>query len=381
MKKLLMFCLMLTVASSAYAIKIIGGPVLQNVTENSFSVVWTTDKNAVAWVEIAPDDGTHFYACERPKYFQTVLGRKCIGKNHCVTVHGLEKATRYRYRIYTQEVIKRKGRITYGYVAASRIFRARPFNATTLDYAKESINCLIMNDVHGTEILETMLKDRVDINNTDMVIYNGDMASLENNYVYRIWKSFINTSVKYFAKDVPLVMVRGVGESLGTLGQLFNVVFPTPTGKPYRTLRQGPVCFIILDSGFDQKDKAANTDFDAYRAEEARWLKEALQSPEVKEAKYRVALMHVPPIAKASNIGKQLNKLFVPILNEADIDVMLCGYTHQHMLHEANKNTKFPILENSHLNVIKLRADGEKLVLVVENLQGEQVQTLTFENK
>jgi hypothetical protein len=60
---------------------------------------------------------------------------------------------------------------------------------------------------------------------------------------------------------------------------------------------------------------------------------------------------------------------------------MLCGYTHQHMLHEANKNTKFPILENSHLNVIKLRADGEKLVLVVENLQGEQVQTLTFENK
>lgn len=372
---------MLTAASSAYAIKITGGPVLQNVTETSFSVVWATDKNAVAWVEIAPDDGTHFYAFERPKYFQTVLGRKCIGKNHCVTVPNLEKATSYRYRIYTQEVIRKKGRITYGYVAASRIFRARPFNAKTLDYAKENVNCLILNDIHGTEILETMLKDRVDIKTTDMVIYNGDMASLDNNYVYRIWKSFVNTSVKYFAKDVPLVMVRGVGESLGSLGQLFNTVFPTPTGKPYRLLRQGPVCFIILDSGFDQKDKAMNTDFDAYRKEEARWLKEALQTPEVKEAKYRVALMHVPPVAKASNIGKQLNKLFVPLLNEADIDIMLCGYTHQHMLHEAGKVAKFPILENSHLNVIRLLTNSEKMTLTIEDLQGQQVQTLTFEHK
>lgn len=379
MKKLLLFCVMLTTAASAYAIKITGGPVLQNVTETSFTVLWTTDKNAVAWVEIAPNDGTHFYACERPKYFQTKLGRKLIGKTHCVTVPRLEKGTAYRYRIYTQEVTSNKGgRTLYGRVAASRVFRARPFNASTLDYSKQNIKCVIVNDTHGTEMLETLVKERVNINDTDMVIYNGDYTSMENTYVSRIWKSFVNKSVELFAKDVPLVLTRGAGEAAGRLGELFTHMFPTPTGEPYRILRQGPVCFIILDAGGDQNDKVNNTDFNAYRKMEAAWLKEALQQPEVKGAKYRVALMHIPPVPGASNVSKQINKLFIPLLNEADIDIMLCGYTHQHKLHEAGTVAKFPILENSHLHAITLTTNADNMTLNIEDIKGQQVKTLTF---
>ncbi|MBR4755533.1 MAG: serine/threonine protein phosphatase, partial [Bacteroidales bacterium] len=32
------------------------GPYLQNVTQNSFTVIWTTDMDALSWVEVAPDD-------------------------------------------------------------------------------------------------------------------------------------------------------------------------------------------------------------------------------------------------------------------------------------------------------------------------------------
>lgn len=381
MKKLFLFCAMLTLASSAYAIKIVSGPMVQNVTEDSFSVVWTTDKRAVAWVEIAPNDGTHFYACERPKYFQTFLGRKMIGTTHCVTIPRLEKATTYRYRIFAQEVLGKGGRTMYGRVASTKVYKCEPLYVTTLDHAKESIKCVIVNDIHGNETLEAMLTNKVNVKDTDFVFYNGDMASMENTYVFRIWKSFVNTSVNLFAKETPLVMVRGAGEAPGKLGELFTNVFPTTTGEPYQIIRQGPVCFIILDSGGDQKDKAANTDFDAHRKKEALWLKQALQQPEVKEAKYRVALMHIPPVANASVVSKQLNKLFVPILNEADIDIMLCGYTHQHQLHEAGTVAKFPILENSHLHTITLLANPGSMILKIDDINGQQVKTLTFENK
>lgn len=37
-------------------------PWLQAVGETEFTVVWTTNVDAVVWVEVAPDDGTHFYA-------------------------------------------------------------------------------------------------------------------------------------------------------------------------------------------------------------------------------------------------------------------------------------------------------------------------------
>lgn len=45
-------------------VKIEMGPYLQAVTETGFTVVWASDTDAVAWVEVAPDDGSDFYAAE-----------------------------------------------------------------------------------------------------------------------------------------------------------------------------------------------------------------------------------------------------------------------------------------------------------------------------
>ena len=53
---------------SAYAqddIKITHAPYLQNLGENEVTVVWTANKPSIGWVELAPDDGTHYYQTER----------------------------------------------------------------------------------------------------------------------------------------------------------------------------------------------------------------------------------------------------------------------------------------------------------------------------
>ena len=83
MKRLLLvlsFALaMVNLAAQTPKVKITGGPYLQNVTRNSFTVVWTSNMDAVSWVEIAPDDETHFYNTERPKFYDTRgLGRRPI---------------------------------------------------------------------------------------------------------------------------------------------------------------------------------------------------------------------------------------------------------------------------------------------------------------
>lgn len=46
-------------------------------------------------------------------------------------------------------------------------------------------------------------------------------------------------------------------------------------------MRQGPVCFIFLDTGEDKPDSdieySGITDYDRYRTEQAQWLAQAVQ--------------------------------------------------------------------------------------------------------
>ena len=61
-------------ARKAQKVNVVCGPYIQCATETSFVVTWVTDIDAVAWVEVAPDDGTHFYNKEREKYYSQAFG-------------------------------------------------------------------------------------------------------------------------------------------------------------------------------------------------------------------------------------------------------------------------------------------------------------------
>ena len=76
--KKLIYVLLLAVATQVATaqIKILYGPYLQNVKENEATIVWVADKPSIGWVELAPNDGTHYYGEERPKYFDTTNGVK-----------------------------------------------------------------------------------------------------------------------------------------------------------------------------------------------------------------------------------------------------------------------------------------------------------------
>ena len=386
MKKILALALMLAVSTSAFAIKITYGPYVQAVTKETVTIVWATDKTAISWVETAPNDKMHFYAFERPKFFQTVLGRKLPTKYHSITIPNPnpDGNPAFRYRAYSQEITSNKGgRTMYGRVASTRIFAYRHIYVKTLDYNKKSIDVLLMNDQHGTDGTYEYLNKRVNRKTTDAVFFVGDMASApdakQTNVYQKISGRVNNLKFKETPlHEVPVFMTRGVNESTGKLGMNYMTHFPTSTGKPYYTVRYGSTCFIVLDSGYDLKDKASGHDFNSYRKEQAEWLAQALQGEDVTTAKYKVVLMHIPPMAGAAPVSKDLHSLYVPMLEQAGVTLMISGYTHKLNYHEPSKKCAFPILVNGANTILNLRATQERMDVVVEDFSGNEVATYNF---
>ena len=396
MKKIFVLALMLAATTSAYAIKIIYGPYVQAVTDKTVTIVWATDKTAISWVETAPNDKAHFYAEERPKFFQTKLGRKVPTKLHSITIPNpnTDGNAGFRYRAFSQEITSSKGgRTMYGRVASTRIFAYRHIWIKTLDYNKKSVDFILMNDQHGNEEgTYELLNKRISKAkrsdkywSADAVLFVGDMVASTDEKQVSVFNKVsggVNNYPKYTETplhEVPMFMTRGVNESTGKIGMEYMSHFPTSTGKPYYTVRYGSVCFIVLDSGCDQKDKVAGTDFDSYRKEQAEWLAKALESEEVKSAKFKVALMHIPPVAGIAPVSKDLHSLYVPMLEKAGLTLMICGYTHTAHMHKASKKCNFPILENSNVNILNLRATQERMDVVVEDFAGKEINTYSFE--
>lgn len=372
--------------SPLYAIKIISGPYLQNVGETEATIIWRTDKDATAWVEAAPDDGRHFYACEHPRIYATDLGRAVIGKVHKVTLKNLQPGTTYRYRVFSEEVLDQKPHhVSYGDVASTNVYRKTPLTLCTRSAGKESLDFMMVNDIHGNnELLSDLLKG-VEKGKTDFVLFNGDMVSFMDTED-QVFEGFIDGASKLFASETPFYMVRGNHETRGNGAKNYMRYFPTPTGKPYYSFRSGPICFVVLDGGEDKPDNdieySRTSFFDDYRSEEAKWLQETVNSEEFRSAPFKIAVIHVPPVNTSWHGPIHTKELFLPILNEAGIDIMLCGHLHRHFFNEPGTDgALFPILINSNSDVAAFHADADTLSLTVTSRDGKTRMSRTIQNK
>ena len=367
----------------ASAIKILSGPYIQNVTETSCDIFWRTDKPSTAWVELAPDDGTHFYFKERPRTYATDLGRAVVGTLHHVTLKDLTPGTPYRYRIYSQEVLRQQPyHVDYGEMAASDVFRSVPPKFTTLSPGKDTVEFLVLNDIHSRNDLLEDLLGNVGKDNTDFVLYNGDMVNFMDNEE-DLFSGFIDTSAKRFAAEKPFVMARGNHETRGTIAKDFMRYFPSTTGKPYYSFRYGPCFFIVLDAGEDKPDSdieySGTSFFDDYRKEEARWLDETLQSDACREAPFKMVIMHVP-LSNATWHGEvHARECFLPLLNQAGIDLMLCGHIHSYAYYpKGHQGADFPVLQNSNEESVRIKVDKTALDMQVLNRKGESLHKFRF---
>ncbi len=368
----------------AMAINILHGPYLQSVGETEATIVWTTDSMSTAWVELVPNDGTDFYAQARPRYYDTEIGIKRTSKIHAVTLTGLKPGTTYRYRVYSQEVLSHKEyKVIYGKVAATAAFKVELPRFTTLDKTKQNTTFLVVNDIHEKNDVMARLFNNASYKDKELVFFNGDMMSLFDKES-KLWGGFMDKAVELFASEKPLYYVRGNHETRGQLADQFKHYVRPNDNTLYFSFRQGPVYFICLDTGEDKADTDFEyygiTDYDNYRTQQAEWLRKVVASEEYKQAPLHVVIAHIPPrFTKDAWHGDiEIREKFIPILNQANVDLMLCAHLHEFVYTEPNANLKFPILTNSNETIVSAKADGGKLDIKVIGLDGKTTFQKTY---
>jgi phosphodiesterase/alkaline phosphatase D-like protein len=374
-----LFCL-LSCQAVAQDVKITHGPYLQKVGEHEATIVWTTDNCAISWVELAPAGSDSFYSKERPQFYQTKDGNRVMSKLHTITLSGLERGTEYRYRIFSKAMITEK--LTYGSIASTSVFKQKPLRFTTLDTGKPEISFVVFNDIHGRVDDLKALSRNVKYGETDLMIFNGDMAD-DITDEQQFFSDFMDESVKLFAAEVPVFYARGNHETRGISSQYFSDYFPTNSGKLYYTFQHGPVYFIVLDSGEDKPDSDieyyGRAQFDAYRSEQQEWLKKELQSESLRNAPYKVVIMHIPPLKSGWHGALEVREKFLPLLNSAGITVMFCGDTHRYEYIEPDAGLHdFPVLINAADTSLEVHVNKNEMSVIRKDVSGKELNRFTY---
>ncbi|MBQ8531253.1 MAG: metallophosphoesterase [Parabacteroides sp.] len=355
-------------------IRIVHGPYLQNVGPNEATIVWMSDKPSIGWVEVAPDVDESFYAEERPRFFDARDGVKTTSVLHSVKLKNLKPGTSYRYRVYVQRVLHHKGnRVIYGNTAATDVYSKKPLTFKTSDPTASTLSFAMLCDIHGKNEMLTNLVSKCDLKKTDLFLFNGDMVSILNEESH-IFDGFMDTATKLFASEIPMYYARGNHETRGAYAGEFHRYFSPKEENLYYAFRQGPVFFVMLDTGEDKPDSdieyAGITVYDDYRTEQAEWLREVLNSKEYKEAPFKVIIAHVPPVGDWHGTV-EVKKKFMPLLRDAKPDLMLCGHLHRFVHQDADSQTPFPVIVNTNTSVVKANATTSELNIEIVNEDGK----------
>jgi 2',3'-cyclic-nucleotide 2'-phosphodiesterase (5'-nucleotidase family) len=162
--------------------------------------------------------------------------------------------------------------------------------------------------------------------------------------------------------------------------------FYSSQNKYYYTFSSGNTLFIVLDGGEDKPDSALEYSglvaFDSYRTKEAEWLKKVTESDKFKNAEHVIVFNHMPPFTKKAcwHGDAEIIEKFVPLLNNAGIDLMICGHTHTYSFQEKKSGVNnFPILTIDNNSRLDLTIDNSGINATVIDIDKKVQAQLVFE--
>jgi predicted phosphodiesterase len=190
-----------------------------------------------------------------------------------------------------------------------------------------------------------------------LVVWNGDIpTSLTNKREDFVKHYLVPPENDGYAADTAIVLNRGNHDFRGTAAnRLGEVMMPRlPSERSMRDItldrnfafRMGDVALIGLDTGEDKPDHhPANggfSRFTPYRVAQTAWLKDQFKRPEIANAPYIVAFVHIPivEIWPGANPGtiledyavwqKECAELWGPVLTENKVQLVLAGHVHRY---------------------------------------------------
>ncbi len=380
-------------AQNRETIRITNGPWLVDMGSDAVTVMWKTDRPALSWVEACEDTGEHFYASGHRRHYDAEHGRRrCLDTLHTVRLTGLKPGAVYQYRIFSQltEGWEYSDYVKLGDIASSRVYKKEPYRFRTFSPDDGEVSFAVFNDLHGDSGYFRKMCGNIDFSALDFVLLNGDMCTVTEKES-DIFNGWLDTAVEMFATDVPIVFARGNHENRGRFADNYFRYFPNSAGEFYHGFSVGSVDFLVLDCGEDKPDSDIEyggiAEFDDYRENEALWLENSLAtlpptaSDDISAGRTRMVFLHIPPTTSTWHGDRHLQELFLPVLNNAAVQLMLSGHTHSYALLEPDGLHGFPILVNSNRDFLIVKVSGGQTDVSVIDGNGKLRKHHVFRNR
>ena len=375
-KHLFIFCLFLLIVSQIQAQDFISvKPYLQNPSENGISIMWRTSEPAYSWVEYGTD--TSNLKKVHDVEFGIVKANNTANK---IRLEGLNPATKYFYRVCSQEII------TFGaYKKEFGDIHYSPFYSfTTFGNTKDSFTAIIFNDIHSNLTTFDLLVEKLNGVNYDFAVFNGDCfndpISEENEL-----KILSHFSEKMNGAEIPLFYLRGNHETRGTYALGWPSLFDWDGGNPYFAFNYGDTRFVLLDNGEDKQDSSVEysglADYTGFRLKETEWLKDEIKSKDFKKSKRKILIHHMPIYGWENRYDPSgfiaCKDLWEPIFAKTPFEIAITGHLHRYKFYKTGETgNPFPLVIGGGNNeksatVMVLTKEGSKLSLRVLKLNGE----------
>ena len=337
---------------------IVSAPVLQNAAETSMGVSFAVSADASGWVDVSrsPDMNGAVRVFSGGSGLMDVNDKVAL-----VRIRGLKPATRYWYRIGADRIVFKGG---YDMKNLGPEVDEKVHSFTTLGAGVQGGSFCVINDTHDRKPVLDQVLTKIEELKPSVVIWNGD-ASNTSETIETAMGIFIHTHEKHpeYAADTPYMFINGNHDFRGRFNRRLRdlMMFREPTERDSRyaelgrnfVQRLGDIALIGLDTGEDKLD--SNKKFAGifrmaeYRKLQTRWLAEALETPAVKEAKFKVAFCHIPlfdprpeenpgdiapddesPLYKRNWAAWQRTcaKLWGPLLAKAGVQLVVCAHQH-----------------------------------------------------
>lgn len=371
-------------------------PVLMNPAERTMDVVFAVNGDASGWVEISksPDmeKSVRVYSGEGPVM-------RVNGKFALVRIKGLRPAMRYWYRIGADRI-----ELENGYKPWNRGSETggRTYSFETLGAESLGSFC-VMQDTHSVHDIVDQVFAKIAALKPSAIVWNGDARNF-----YRTVDDAVGTFLKphpnypAYAAETPIMFLNGNHDYRGRFALHLEDLLPFRDASERRmqymalgrnfVQRLGDIALIGLDTGEDKQDTNPRMGgifrMTKYRELQTRWLAEAIETPTVKAAKFKVAFCHIPlfdPNPKA-NPGDVLPddddprykhswaawqrtcaNMWGPLFEKAGVCLVCTGHQHRYRLDEPGQGRAWTHLVGGQRDVIHGCVEGGRLVVRVHD--------------
>jgi len=351
-------------------------PVLQSPAPDAMTVTVAVNAISTAWVEYGTTESLGSRADDSRHGLLPLSGRV-----HRIRLTGLAPRTRYFYRVMVCPIDFR---------SAYKISRSKPVaggvrSFTTLDNGLGgAASFAVINDTHETPETLTGVTSLLSRRPSDLTFWNGDIFN-DVRSDDQIVGQIMRPADSEYAAQTPLCFVSGNHDVRGIHARSLDRFVEVPDNRRYYMLRQGPVAFVVLDTGEDKPDDhgvyAGLNDFARYRQEQQRWLEEAIKADAWRSAAFRVAILHIPLWGKAAS--EDSRRKWAGALAEGNLDVVINGHVHEYKHTPPGISNPYAQLvgggpKPESATVIRGEADEKRMALLVYDLVNKEIGNFEF---